>query len=111
MAWTLEQDKGTGELRQVHTDLWQGSHERKEWRVTGSAGRVLRRTDYALPQTLEIQNAPEGMRWYFRPGWRNGSDARIYITAEREYCASSKVPCRCLASKNGRARCAVCDAS
>jgi len=52
MAWTLEQDKGTGELRQVHTDLWQGSHERKEWRVTDSAGRVLRRTDYALPQTL-----------------------------------------------------------
>ena len=39
----LAHDAETGELRLVYTDLWDGQHERTEYRVTGGrGGGVLR---------------------------------------------------------------------
>jgi outer membrane receptor for Fe3+-dicitrate len=40
----LSHDSETGELRLVYTDLWEGQHERTEYRVTSDrvGGHVLR---------------------------------------------------------------------
>jgi hypothetical protein len=44
MTKTLRHDASTGELRLVYTDLWNGQHERTEYRVTGEreGGRPVR---------------------------------------------------------------------
>ena len=102
MRTFLSHDEASGELRLVMTDLWDGQHERTEFRVIDSDGRPVRRgQDY------------DGLTAY-RDSF-GGHYAKIGpmrrempFKTEKHAVADSKTPCRRLASKSGRAKCALC---
>jgi hypothetical protein len=99
----LHHDPDTGELRLAFTDLWDGNHERTEYRVVRPDGSpVLRRADR---DAIPVHKDSLG-RWYIVI--RVHSDHRDYFDVEDTPVVATKTPCRRLASKRGRAKCALC---
>lgn len=104
MRKTLVMDAETREMRLVYTDLWNGQHERTEYRVTSDriGGHVLRnlpdfdgRQVYGTVPGLYLKT-PSGFGEI--PVW----------TEQTAIGPTVKTPCRRLASKSGRARCELC---
>jgi hypothetical protein len=103
----LHIDEETRELRLVITDLFDGMHERTEFRVLGSGGDVLR----GLEQWghLEGRGVDFDGRFFLtpEPGDSGGSFRRTYLeTQERAIGITTKV--RCPRVINRRRRCELC---
>jgi hypothetical protein len=100
----LHDDGGSGELRLVFAGLREGEHRRIEYRVVDDAGLPVRHGQRF--DGLEAFSHPLG-RWYVRYG--PASDPRTAtFTTEKAALSDTRVPCRRLASKSGRAKCALC---
>ena len=102
MNKTLRHDTETGELRLVYADLWQGQHERTEYRVIDQpcGDGVRRRPD--LDGTPVLGTAPD---LYFEQG---PFKAKIWVwTDQRAVGPTVKTPC----ARSGRSRrkCSLCD--
>jgi hypothetical protein len=93
----------SGELRLVYTDLWNGQHERTEYRVTGGrGGDVLRNHDDL--DGREVFGTVPGL--YIKGAL--GAPIAVW-TQETAIGPTVKTPCRRLASKSGRAKCTLCE--
>lgn len=100
----LRHDAETGQLRMVFTDLWRGQHETTEFVVIGDDGSPVRRGQHFdgmtvggdIPGEHYITDRLTGRRIYFK----------VAQTAVSE----TKTACRRMASKSGRAKCALCQA-
>jgi hypothetical protein len=100
----LSHDSQTGELRLVYTDLWEGQHERTEYRVTGwrTGGEVLRN----MPEydgAPVYGNAP-GL--YVKPPVGSG---QIPVWTE-EISVGPMVKTPCPKAVSSRRKCALCAA-
>lgn len=96
----LSQDEASGELRLVFTDLWDGMHERTEFRVINSDGSPIRRYGHL-----------NGVPAYHGAGCHyirvDGQDVPFQV--ETGVMPTEKTVCRRLASKSGRAKCLLCE--
>ena len=104
----LHIDEETHELRLVITDLFDGMHERTEFRVLGSDGDVLRGAEawgHLEGHRVEF----DSRRFYLapEPGGYGGSFRRTYLdTQERAIGITVKV--RCPRATDRRRRCGLC---
>ena len=105
MRSALRHDPDSGELRLVFTDLWNGQHERTEYRVVNDDGRLVRRRDDL--DGLPAHRDPAG-GWYIKIGPSHSQRDIKLRTEHQAVTATIKTPCRRLASKSGRAKCALC---
>ena len=100
----LAHDAESGELRLVYTDLWDGQHERTEYRVTGGrGGGVLR--NHADFDGREVFGTVPGL--YIKSPL--GQPVPVW-TQEVAIGPTVKTPCRRQASRSGRAKCTLCAA-
>jgi hypothetical protein len=102
MRTFLSHDEASGELRLVMTDLWDGQHERTEFRVVSDEGRPIRKGQNFDGLTA-YRDAFGG--WYAKVG-PSLREARFAV--EKLAVREAKTQCRRLASKSGRAKCALC---
>lgn len=103
MRTFLQHDEASGELRLVMTDLWEGRHERTEFRVVGDDGRPVRRGQEYDGLTA-YRDSLGG--YYVKVGPMRREVP--FATGKLAVGETSKTPCRRLASKSGRAKCALC---
>ena len=98
----LHHDEASGELRLVMTDLWDGQHERTEFRVIDSDGRPVRRgQDF---DGLTAYRDSFGGYYVKRGQW---GEREVHVTAEQRATGETvKTPCPKVASK--RRKCALC---
>jgi hypothetical protein len=102
----LAHDPESRELRLVYTDLWNGQHERTEYRVTGGrSGDVLR--NHADLDGREVFGTVPGL---YIKGAVGGTTIAVW-TQETAVGPTVKTPCRRAASKSGRAKCKLCEPS
>ena len=104
MRKQLQHDSDTGELRLVYTDLWDGNHERTEYRVMSDRvdGRPVRnRAD--LDGTPVLGNVPS---LYIRNP--SGFGETLIWTEQVATGPTVKTPCP--AAANARRKCAECSA-
>ena len=100
----LEQDKATHELRLVITDLYQGEHERTEFRVTDRDGRPMRNFPELAGLTVEQDWGPYGIEFYVLMG---PYKCRRNVTVEPSAIGPTEhAPCK--REKSKRAKCALC---
>ena len=102
MRQFLSHDAESGELRLVFTDLWDGQHERTEFAVVNEDGSPIRR----------------GQEFDGLPVYGNGAGGHyvklgpmgreVPVRTYGSTATTVKTPCRRLASKSGRAKCALC---
>ena len=109
----LTVDEATREYRLVITDLWDGQHERTEFRVLTDSGDPLRaRAGTEDPASWTVGRPVQEDRGAFYPYYV--TDDRLFRTKIRfrvENTATGPTvitTCRRLASKSGRARCPLC---
>ena len=98
MRTFLHHDEASGELRLVMTDLWDGQHERTEFRVVNSDGTPIHRM-------AELDGQPVHGRageWYIKP---LGREIRV-TTLPGERAETTRTPCR--KAENRRRKCALC---
>jgi hypothetical protein len=98
MKTFLSYDETSGKLRLVMTDLWEGQHERTEFRVVNSDGTPLRRGAELNGQQV-YGRAGE---WYIKP---LGHEVRVN-TDPSERAVTTKTPCPKAESR--RRKCALC---
>lgn len=115
MRRVLEVDEATREYRLVVTDLYAGQHERDEFRVLTDEGGPLRaRTGGEDPGAWTLGRPVHEDRGAYYPYYV--TDDRLFRTKIRFRVEQQAVgptvrtPCRRLASKSGRAKCALCAA-
>jgi hypothetical protein len=97
-----------GELRLVITDLYEGVHERTEFRVTGDSGRPLRAAAHPEVVGLAVEHewGLEAGRYYVRTGpFRTRTDIR---TEPAEAGETQRTPCR--RAGHPRRKCQLCTA-
>lgn len=96
----LHQDEASGELWLVFTDLYDGKHERTEFRVINSDGSPIRRYGH-----LSGLPAYRGASChYVRVGGQE-----VPFQVETGAMPTEKIVCRRLASKSRRAKCLLCE--
>jgi hypothetical protein len=98
MQTFLHHDEASGELRLVMTDLWDGQHERTEFRVINSDGTPVR-------QGAELDGQQVYGRagsWYIKP---MGHEMRVN-TLPGERAVPTRTPCP--KAENRRRKCALC---
>ena len=96
----LHHDEASGELRLVMTDLWDGQHERTEFRVTGDDGRPVRRgQDFDGLPAHRFGNVWQTRRTSAAP-WMS------FSVQDRAVDVTSKTPCA--KAENRRRKCALC---
>jgi hypothetical protein len=97
----LSHDTASGELRLVFTDLWDGQHERTEYRVIDDEGRPLRR-----------QQERDGAQVYGQAAnWHIKGPAGNYIRFVTEQTATGPtVQTPCPKTANRRRKCDLCQA-
>lgn len=97
----LQHDTDSGELRLVMTDLWNGQHERTEFRVIDSEGRPVRKgQDY---------NGLTAYRDSFGGHYVKVGPMRREVrltTEQRAIGETAKTPCP--KAENKRRKCALC---
>lgn len=95
-----------GALHLVITDLYDGQHERDDFRVTGSDGTPLRASAFpgAVGLAVEHQWGPVTVEYYARLGGF-GNRTRIYIQAEATG-PTERTPCP--RAVNPRRKCTIC---
>lgn len=102
MRKTLAHDPETRELRLVYTDLWEGQHERTEYRVTsGRGGGPLR--NMADWDGLAVFGTVPGLYVLGADGW-----TQIHVWTE-ETAIGPTVKTPCPRAANARRKCALCD--
>ena len=103
----LEHNSETGELRLVYVDLWDGQHERTEYRVTDMRGGApLRGGHWASMDGRAVSgHAPD---LYLKPvGPFSAADRAPRVwTEERAVGPTVKTPCP--RATNARRKCALC---
>jgi hypothetical protein len=103
MRTFLSHDEASGELRLVMTDLWDGQHERTEFRVVRDDGSVMRnRPELDGKQAHEDRGAY--YPWYIQVGDMGGRSR--FRTEDRAVDLTAKVPCP--KAENRRRKCALC---
>ena len=109
MIKSLRHDSGTGELRLVYTDLWEGQHERTEYRVTDMRGGVpLRGAQWAGMDGRKVSgNAPDLYLAPIGPFGAADRAPRVW-TEERAIGPTVKTPCP--KASNARRKCQQCQA-
>lgn len=105
MRTFLSHDKASGELRLVMTDLWDGQHERTEFRVIDDDGRPVRRGE-----RFDGEDAyRDSFGGYYVKVGPSFDRRTVNFRAEQTATGPTvKTPCRRAASKSGRANCALC---
>jgi hypothetical protein len=103
MITTLRWDRGARELRLCMTDLSNGQHERYEYRLINDDGSPLKRGEEL--DGHEVFSGAPGDHYIKLGPW---GQTRAKITTEQAPALESKTPCRRLASRSGRAKCALC---
>ena len=98
MRTFLQHDEASGELRLVMTDLWEGQHERTEFRVVNSDGTPLRRGK----EFDGLQVYGRAGAWYVKP---LGHEVRVN-TAIGERAVTTQTPCP--KAENRRRKCTLC---
>ena len=100
MRTFLSHDEASGELRLVMTDLWNGQHERTEFRVINDDGTTVRRG-----QEFDGLTAHRfGSVWQTR---RNSTAPWMSFSVEQRATGETvKVPCR--KAENRRRKCTLC---
>jgi hypothetical protein len=113
----LHIDETTRELRLVMVDLWDGKHERTEFRVIDSDGRPLRgesRWRHLDGAPVDSVRIGQGLRYYCAPSsnrppslaWESD---RVYFDVEESAVGpTEKTPCA--RAQNRRRRCDLCRA-
>ncbi len=103
MRTFLSHDKASGELRLVMTDLWEGQHERTEFRVIRDDGSVMRnRPELDGKHVHEDRGAfyPH----YVKVGEFGGRQG--FRSEDRAVDLTSKTACP--RAENRRRKCALC---
>jgi len=103
----LRHDPGTGELRLVYTAVWDGYHERTEYRVMNArtGGTVLRGPDAEDHDGRAVHgHAPD---LYIRLGPWGERHVPVW-TEDAPVAATAKTPCP--KTSNARRKCALCEA-
>ena len=98
----LSHDEASGELRLVFTDLYAGQHERTEIPVVNDDGSPVRRGQ-------EFDGLPVYYNGHLGHFVKVGPARRDVPVKTVGLAATTKTPCRRLASKSGRAKCTLCD--
>lgn len=95
-----------GQLLVVITDLWQGEHERTEYRVTGSDRLPVMARHFPEAVGLPVESCwgPAGHEWYVRVG---PFKTRVDVHTE-ETAAGPTVRTPCPKAANPRRKCQLC---
>lgn len=105
MRKTLVFDQGTRELRLVYTDLWNGAHERTEYRVTGDrGGSPLRGSQWADMDGRAVSGRAPDL--YLGGSYGAGDRAPRVWTESAPVGPTVKTPCPKVG--NARRKCAMC---
>jgi hypothetical protein len=103
----LRYDEETRELRLVYSDLWNGSHERTEYRVTDMRGGApLRGSQWAGMDGRAVSgHAPD---LYLKPVGPFGATDRAPMVWTEPTAVGPTVKTPCPGSANARRKCALC---
>ena len=102
MRQFLSRDAKSGQLRLVFTDLWEGQHERTEFVVVNTDGSPVRHGQNY--DGLDVFGSGAGGH-YVKIG---PTRREVHVRTDGQASTTVKTPCRRLASKSGRAKCALC---